>query len=288
MGFRHLTLSYSLKRESRPASLKLPSPPQSTFSSPDGTCLYFMNRNEESGTVQFRIYHSASFGTNQDGFEFELSSSDWASSSLTSFVSRSNAYLVTWSASNTQLVGKRFHIRNRISEFSFRAQDRPRQNNGGRATKHNSLLDIHAEIWTKFPVSSTMGRSSPASQRETPLLQFISNSPGKPYLDYFKRLIQQFEKSTQKPTNGKLEGIKIDAISHKSLREEGHDFEVTTYPSGKWLVELLCLIPIHLAITSGNRFIPLANGVSSAEFERSLLGADVMQIANRRVILASR
>jgi hypothetical protein len=175
----------------------------------------------------------------------------------------------------------RFHIKNRISEFSFRAQDRPRQNNAGRATKHNSLLDIHAEIWTKFPVSSTIQRSSPASHREAPLLQFITHSPNKAFSDYFKKLIQQFEKGTQKPTDGKLSRIKIDAISHQSLREEGHDFEVTTYPSGKWLVELLCLIPIHLAITSGNRFIPLANGVSSAEFERSLLGADVMQIANR-------
>ena len=241
-----------------------------------------MSRNEESGSVQFRVYHSASFGTNSEGFEFEVPSLEWTSSFLTSLVSRSNAYLVTWSPSNTQLLAKRFHIRNRISEFSFRAQDRPRQNNGGQATKHNSLLDIHAEIWTKFPVSSTITRSSPASERETPLLQFISDSPDKAYSDYFKTLIQQIEKSTQKPTDGRLEEIKIDAISHKSLRSEGHDFEVTTYPSGKWLVELLCLIPIHLAITSGNRFIPLANGVSSAEFERSLLGADVMQIANRQ------
>jgi hypothetical protein len=268
--------------------LILPFAPDATFSSPDGTCLYFMNRDKESGSVQFRVYHSASFGTNQEGFDFELPSSEWASSFLTSLVSRSNAYLVTWSPSNTQLLGKRFHIRNRISEFSFRAQDRPRQNNGGQATKHNSLLDIHAEIWTKFPVSSTITRWSPASERETPLLRFISDSPDKAHLDYFKRLIQRFEKSTQKPTDGKLEDMKIDAISYKSLTNTGCDFEVTTYPSGKWLVELFCLIPLHLAMTSRNRFIPLANGVFSAEFERSLLGADVMQIANRQVIPASR
>jgi hypothetical protein len=261
--------------------LKLPFTPDATFSSPDGSCLYFMSTNKESGSVQFRVYRCASLGTSQDGSHIELPSLEWASSTLTSFVSCSNAYVVTLSASNTQIVGMRFHIKNRISEFSFRARDRPRHNNTGRETEHNSLLDIHAEIWTKFPVSSTIERSSPASRREAPLLQFITDSPKIRYSDYFKRLIQRFEKSTQKPTDGKLEGIKINAISHKSLRDEGHDFKTTIYPSGKWLVELLCLIPIHLAITSGNRFIPLANGVSSAEFERSLLGADVMQIANR-------
>jgi len=247
-----------------------------------------MNRNKESGSVQFRVYHSASFGTNQGGFEFKLPSLEWASSFLTSFVSRSNAYLVTWSASNTQLVGMRFHIRDCVSKFSLRARDRAHQENGEQVTKHNSLLDIHAEIWARFPVSSAIARSSPASQRKGPLLQFVSDSPDKAYSDYFKRLIRQVKKSTQKPTDGKLEDMKIDAISHKSLKNTGCDFEVTTYPSGKWLVELFCLIPIHLAMTSRNRFIPLANGVFSAEFERSLLGADVMQIANRQVIPASR
>lgn len=182
---------------------------------------------------------------------------------------------------HTQILGTRFQIKNRISEFSFRAQDRPRQNNAGRETRHNSLLDIHAEIWTKFPVSSTVERSSPASEREVPVLQFVTESPTKPFVQYFNGLVRRFEQGTQKPTQGKLEAISVSAVSHGNLRTEGHDFDVTSYPAGKWLVELLCLIPIHLAITSGNRFIPLANGVSSAEFERSLLGADVMQIANR-------
>lgn len=178
-------------------------------------------------------------------------------------------------------MSKRFHIKNRISEFSFKAQDRPRQRNGGKETKHNSLLDVHAEIWTKFPVSSTIERSSPASQRETPLLQFITDTPNQHFASYFRKLIAQFEKGTQKPTDGKLEAIEVASMGFGDMRSSGLGFDVTSYPAGKWLVELLCLIPIHLAITAGNRFIPLANGVTSAEFERSLLGADVMQIANR-------
>lgn len=263
--------------------MRLPFVPDRTVSSPDGTCLYFFDDVDDSGSLNVRAYHSASFGTNTEGTEFVLPSFEWAGGALTSFVSRSNPYLITWSMEHSQLISKRFHIKSRISEFSFKAQDRPRQRNGGKHTKHNSLLDVHADIWTKFPVSSTIERSSPASQREPPLLQFITDSPDKPFVDYFHKLIQQFEKGTQKPTEGKLEAIQLDATSHRALRDEGHGFEVTSYPVGKWLVELLCLIPIHLAITAGNRFIPLANGVTSAEFERSLLGADVMQIANRLV-----
>lgn len=180
----------------------------------------------------------------------------------------------------SNLNSKRFHIKNRISEFSFKAQDRPKKS-GGKDTKHNCLLDVHAEIWTKFPVSSTIQRSSPASQRETPLLQFITDTPNKLYASYVGRLIAQFEKSTQKPTEGKLENIQVNSMSLLEMRNSGLGFDITSYPAGKWLVELLCLIPIHLAITSGNRFIPLRDGVASAEFERQLLGADVMQIANR-------
>ncbi|KAF8306077.1 hypothetical protein DL93DRAFT_2172249 [Clavulina sp. PMI_390] len=264
----------------RPASLRLPWVPEATHSAPDGSCLFFLHANEETNSMDVRVYHSASFGTNQEGTSFSVGSLAWSQGTLTSFGPRSNAYLVAWSMEHTQLTSVRFEIKTRISEFSFKAQDRPRQKNGGRETRHNSLMDIHSEIWTKFPVASTVTRSSPAAQRETPLLQFITDSPDKPFAAYFAKLIQQFEKSTQKPTQGKLEELRIEAVSFASLHAEGHGFEVTSYPAGKWLVELLCLIPIHLAITSGNRFIPLANGVNSAEFERSLLGADVMQIAN--------
>ena len=39
-------------------------------------------------------------------------------------------------------------------------------------------------------------------------------------------------------------------------------------------------IPIHIAITKENRFIPFKDGVSSAELEKSLLGADVGRIVD--------
>lgn len=58
------------------------------------------------------------------------------------------------------------------------------------------------------------------------------------------------------------------------------DWEVSQFRVGEWLVDFLCLIPIHIAITKENRFIPLKDGVSSPELEKSLLGAEVGQVVD--------
>jgi len=55
---------------------------------------------------------------------------------------------------------------------------------------------------------------------------------------------------------------------------------VSRFYLGEWIVDILCLIPIQLAITRENRFIPLKDGVISADYERSLLGADVSTVAD--------
>lgn len=46
------------------------------------------------------------------------------------------------------------------------------------------------------------------------------------------------------------------------------------------MVDLLCLIPIHIAIARDNRFIPLKDGVWTPDLERSLLGAEVGRIVD--------
>lgn len=56
---------------------------------------------------------------------------------------------------------------------------------------------------------------------------------------------------------------------------------MSRYRVGEWLVDFLCLIPIHIAVCRENRFVPLVNGVLSAEVERSLLGAEISQIVNK-------
>lgn len=90
-------------------------------------------------------------------------------------------------------------------------------------------------------------------------------------------MVREFEHKTRKPTKGLLSQIRIAALSHWDPTEV--DDQISELQMGDWLVGLFCLIPIHLAITGSNRFIPLKDGVISPEFEQSLLGANVAQIS---------
>jgi hypothetical protein len=75
----------------------------------------------------------------------------------------------------------------------------------------------------------------------------------------------------------------ISAIPYSSLSNSllgAAEWSVSKFRAGEWLVDILCLIPIHIAVTRENRFIPLKDGVYSTELEKSLLGADVNRIVN--------
>ena len=61
----------------------------------------------------------------------------------------------------------------------------------------------------------------------------------------------------------------------------GPHWDVSRYRIGEWLVDLLCLIPIQIAVCRENIFVPLADGVLSSDLERSLLGAEVSKIVDR-------
>ena len=46
------------------------------------------------------------------------------------------------------------------------------------------------------------------------------------------------------------------------------------------MVDLFCLIPIHIAIARENRFIPLKDGVWAPDTEKALLGAEMGRIVD--------
>ncbi|KDN38013.1 hypothetical protein RSAG8_09786, partial [Rhizoctonia solani AG-8 WAC10335] len=72
----------------------------------------------------------------------------------------------------------------------------------------------------------------------------------------------------------------LTSIEVKSAIRIDPDFvdQASEFKLGSFIVELLCLIPLHLAVTRENRFIPLKDGVWDPDYERSLLGADVPAI----------
>jgi hypothetical protein len=93
-------------------------------------------------------------------------------------------------------------------------------------------------------------------------------------------MIRSFEAGTRKPTDSRLTAIDVRHTPSSSLREPVPS-AITTYFIGKWIIDLICLIPIHIAVAASNRFTPLKDGISSPAFEQQLLGADISAIADR-------
>jgi hypothetical protein len=173
------------------------------------------------------------------------------------------------------------------TELMFRENDNGNSSsNRMRHTLHNSLLDCHAEVWSRFPVVPAVKRRTLTSsnERQDKSITFITESHSLPFASYFSDLIQTFERTTRKPTGGELRRIKVSAEEFSTFQDEVimiSDWEVSRYLVGEWLVELLCLIPIQIAVCRENRFVPLADGVLSPDLERSLLGAEVSKIVDK-------
>lgn len=115
--------------------------------------------------------------------------------------------------------------------------------------------------------------------REDPSITFIMDNPSLPFNGYFRSMIADFEKRTCKPTNRKLLAIQVHSKRFESVDWDDAS-SISVYKAGEWLFELICLIPIHIAVAWKNRFIPLKDGVFDTEAEKSLLGAEVFQIIN--------
>lgn len=91
-------------------------------------------------------------------------------------------------------------------------------------------------------------------------------------------MVEDFERISGKPTQQKLTRIIIDASPFDDV---GFRVPSTShYKAGEWIAELLCLIPIHIAVTLENRFVPLKDGVLNSDLEKELLGAKVSRIIN--------
>ncbi|KAH7337768.1 hypothetical protein B0J17DRAFT_573313 [Rhizoctonia solani] len=92
-------------------------------------------------------------------------------------------------------------------------------------------------------------------------------------------MIVTFERITQKPTDGKLFEIDVRWLSEEPA-DALKQIPTSKFHFGGFIVKLLCMIPIHLAVTKENCFVPLKDGVINPAFQRKLLGADVPTIIN--------
>ena len=174
------------------------------------------------------------------------------------------------------------HIASKTSEYDFCAGGN-RSDFVEKNTVHNSLIDCHSDVWTRYPVQAAICRETAPGTNHCPRsITFISpNSPDN-LSKYFTALVRDFEQKSRKPTSQLKE---INTAVQSSFDPTSPNLLISEFKAGDWLVGLFCLIPIHIAVTGQNRFIPLRDGVISQEFEQSLLGADVGRIAEAYVLM---
>jgi hypothetical protein len=110
---------------------------------------------------------------------------------------------------------------------------------------------------------------------------FVTDDDRRPFSSHFADIIHAFETGSRKPTGDELSSIAVSARTFPSFEHQflsSPDWPISRFRAGEWLADLLCLIPIHIAITHENRFVPLKDGIVSAQLEKALLGAEVNTI----------
>jgi hypothetical protein len=202
-------------------------------------------------------------------------------------INRGRIFLMGLDVNSESVQSIAIDITQKVTQFMFKENgNRNASNNKTRHTLHNSLLDCHAEVWFRFPVVAAVKRKTvtSSSSRRQKSVTFVAENHTKPFGPYFLDLIQTFERTTRKPTGDELRRIRVSAKDFTSFQNDvimDTDWDVSRYRVGEWLVDLFCLIPIHIAVCRENRFVPLADGVLSSHLERSLLGAEVSKIVDK-------
>ena len=99
-----------------------------------------------------RAYHWASFGSTE-GILIDTIDIGQDSVVLTSFVNRTSIHLLSLDIRDQSCKSVAFNITKKATEFTFKEKGGANSSQKPEATTlHNSLIDCHADVWTRFPV----------------------------------------------------------------------------------------------------------------------------------------
>ncbi|KAI0302864.1 hypothetical protein B0F90DRAFT_1816439 [Multifurca ochricompacta] len=266
----HVRIFSFVTLQFRPASLQLPSLPSAIYSSPDGSCLLTVQSHDSE--TSFTAYHWETFGSTS-GISLEVPKFPLGGAVLTSMVERGRVFFTGLDIEEHCVKSIAIDITRRATEFMFKEKGRRNASkNGARRSLHNSLLDCHSEVWTRFPVLAAVRRRTitSSSHRRQNSLTFVTENHTQPFRSYFLDLIRVFEKTTRKPTGDELRRVEISAANFDVLREKvilDSDWNVSQYRVGEWLVDLLCLIPVQIAVSLGAEVNKVVDKLSFGWYE---------------------
>ncbi|KAG1725513.1 hypothetical protein EDB19DRAFT_1644008 [Suillus lakei] len=265
----------------RPATLDLIQIPKAVYPTPDGSCLIVTHVCGSKLTLT--AYHWSTFGSTV-GVPLEILDLPLDQPLLlTSLIQRNIVHLIALDIVSNSCRSFALDITRKVTEFTFKKKGVRGGAQSKNVTAHNCLIDCHADVWTRFPVLSAVQRETitSSSNRCPRTLVFVTDRDHHMFAPHFHDLICNFERTSKKPTGTILKSMVISATAYSGFSNNllgAAEWSVSKFRAGEWLVDILCLIPIHIAVTRENRFIPLKDGVYSSELEKSLLGADVNRI----------
>lgn len=108
------------------------------------------------------------------------------------------------------------------------------------------------------------------------VIEYTAQSILQRFPRYFSDMIRDFTHRSPKPVGQYLDSIIVDVKSSSEDRVLGSHADHCQ--AGEWFVEVICLIPVHIALAQENRFVPLKDGRCRKGRNNELLGLEVSEI----------
>lgn len=275
---------YSLaRRQYRPAHVQLVKVPRKIFSSSDGSCIFALESEDRANRLL--AYHSASFGLKPDCHNIILPDGDPSFFELSSLGHRNLVHVIHMSLDDHTLTSTSLRITQESSSYQFTSRKLNSSLKAEQRAEHGAihpLISCHEEMWTRFPVVAAVQRETLNQDGRSPsFIHFITPRENIDFGVCFKDMLKRCKKQTKKTFDIRLKTRKILAIAPDDLRLP---ISSSTFIMGEWIVELLCLLPIQIAVTRENLFLPLKDGVLSSDVESSMLGIDARNRSKYRNI----
>ncbi|KAG8955288.1 hypothetical protein FRC03_011217 [Tulasnella sp. 419] len=257
----------------------------SVYSAPDDSAMIILETT--ASDHQLRVYHWTTFGQSPQGCALPLPDGIHlrsATSFCLSYIEqRSNAVLHAVLPDQNMIQSLNIQINSKSNAVGFESMDEG-DIKAPKSTAHNSFIDCYCDVWTSFPVASAIKRclhrdtlSSPINIAP-PSITFVCSKKARLFSAYFEHMIKDFERVKKKPVERVLHAIVVHA--RRTGRLDWRSFEATEFKAGAWFVELLCLVPIQIAVVRHDTFIPLKDGFLDSRQEHSILGPTVDQITD--------
>ncbi|ORY29073.1 hypothetical protein BCR33DRAFT_745387 [Rhizoclosmatium globosum] len=250
----------------RPAGFAVSETASNFMSTPDGACLVYRESSILSSRLVFKywgsykeVYHD--FPTDFDTTAFNISAVG----------PMHKSFLLSFNFNGKELLSSVVNIFREELDTNFQRV------NGGNsaddivltAKARSCMLKVWSSIWTQFPIMPAFERTPWTGDQTEPFMTIITNAS----LDqnqckaYWKNMIDNFKISTQKPAGDSLSRVQLSVA-----RCDEFDYNAfsSVFHAGEWLISLVSLIPIQLAIARDSQFIPLKDGIQTAD----VIGAD--------------